>query len=53
MPSSVLNAGTAEKPGMKCPVCLVALVMSERQTIEIDYCPSAGVCGLIAENWTR
>ncbi len=39
MPSSVLNAGTTEKPGMKCPVCLVALVMSERQTIEIDYCP--------------
>jgi uncharacterized protein len=24
---------------MKCPVCQVGLVMSERQTIEIDYCP--------------
>ena len=24
---------------MKCPVCQVDLVMSERQSIEIDYCP--------------
>lgn len=24
---------------MKCPTCNVALVMSERQGIEIDYCP--------------
>jgi uncharacterized protein len=24
---------------MKCPACNVALVMSERQGIEIDYCP--------------
>lgn len=24
---------------MKCPVCSVALVMSERQGVEIDYCP--------------
>lgn len=24
---------------MKCPNCNVALVMSERQGIEIDYCP--------------
>ncbi len=24
---------------MKCPVCDVNLVMSERQGIEIDYCP--------------
>ncbi len=24
---------------MKCPVCDVALVMSDRQGIEIDYCP--------------
>jgi uncharacterized protein len=24
---------------MKCPVCDVELVMSERQGIEIDYCP--------------
>ncbi len=25
---------------MNCPNCNVALVMSERQGIEIDYCPS-------------
>ncbi|MFM9977456.1 MAG: zf-TFIIB domain-containing protein [Sphingomonadaceae bacterium] len=25
--------------GMPCPVCKVALVMSERSGIEIDYCP--------------
>ena len=24
---------------MKCPVCNVDLVMSERQGVEIDYCP--------------
>ncbi|PTQ10121.1 hypothetical protein CLG96_13395 [Sphingomonas oleivorans] len=24
---------------MSCPVCAVPLVMSERQGIEIDYCP--------------
>jgi uncharacterized protein len=24
---------------MKCPVCDVDLVMSERQGVEIDYCP--------------
>ena len=24
---------------MKCPLCAVDLVMSERQGIEIDYCP--------------
>lgn len=26
-------------PNMPCPVCGVALVMSERQGVEIDYCP--------------
>ena len=26
-------------PGMLCPMCQVSLVMSERQGIEIDYCP--------------
>ena len=26
--------------GMLCPACQVALVMSERQNIEIDYCPN-------------
>jgi uncharacterized protein len=25
--------------GMLCPVCRVDLVMSERQGVEIDYCP--------------
>lgn len=29
----------AKKAGMLCPVCKVDLVMSERQNIEIDYCP--------------
>ena len=27
-------------PGMNCPLDGTALVMSERQGIEIDYCPS-------------
>ncbi|CAM4228818.1 Recombination protein RecR [Novosphingobium lubricantis] len=26
-------------PGLLCPTCRVDLVMSERQGIEIDYCP--------------
>jgi Zn-finger nucleic acid-binding protein len=26
-------------PAMGCPVCRTPLVMSERQGIEIDYCP--------------
>jgi len=25
--------------GMLCPVCAVGLVMSDRQGVEIDYCP--------------
>ena len=25
--------------GLPCPVCRVSLVMSERQGVEIDYCP--------------
>ena len=29
------NAGA----GMPCPVCAVPLVMSDRQGVEIDYCP--------------
>jgi Zn-finger nucleic acid-binding protein len=24
---------------MKCPICSVDLVMSERQGVEVDYCP--------------
>ena len=27
------------KQGMLCPICRVDLVMSERQGVEIDYCP--------------
>ena len=30
----------ASHQGMLCPVCQVSLVMSERQGIEIDYCPT-------------
>lgn len=28
-----------EGNGLLCPVCRVDLVMSERQNVEIDYCP--------------
>ena len=31
--------GKGAGAGHKCPVCRVDLVMSERQNIEIDYCP--------------
>jgi Zn-finger nucleic acid-binding protein len=30
---------TSAAVGMPCPVCKVPLVMSERQGVEIDYCP--------------
>lgn len=30
---------TVSAIGMPCPNCKVSLVMSERQGIEIDYCP--------------
>ena len=30
---------SSEILGLVCPSCRVALVMSERQGIEIDYCP--------------
>lgn len=30
---------TSQILGLVCPTCRVALVMSERQGIEIDYCP--------------
>lgn len=34
------NAGRVRPAaGLMCPVCLVDLVMSERQGVEIDYCP--------------
>ncbi|MCW5711725.1 zf-TFIIB domain-containing protein [Shinella sumterensis] len=35
--SDVSNSGVAK--GLHCPACRVNLVMSERQGIEIDYCP--------------
>ncbi len=36
---------------MKCPVCKdIDLVMSERQGVEIDYCPSCRGVGLIEVN---
>ncbi len=30
---------TTAKPGFNCPSCGVGLVMTDRQGIEIDYCP--------------
>lgn len=30
---------SASSHGLLCPACKVDLVMSERQNIEIDYCP--------------
>ena len=30
---------STQSEGLLCPVCKVALVMSERQNVEIDYCP--------------
>lgn len=33
------NIATANAHGLACPACRVDLVMSERQGIEIDYCP--------------
>lgn len=30
---------TTAKPGFDCPNCGVGLVMTDRQGIEIDYCP--------------
>ncbi|MDI1283376.1 MAG: zf-TFIIB domain-containing protein [Reyranella sp.] len=33
------NAADSNGQGLLCPTCRVDLVMSERQGIEIDYCP--------------
>ncbi|MES2001690.1 MAG: zf-TFIIB domain-containing protein [Pseudomonadota bacterium] len=33
------NQGAGTGHGMLCPTCKLDLVMSERQGIEIDYCP--------------
>src|SRR3546814_14481568 len=43
IPNRALDTGspimTNSGVGMPCPVCAVPLVMSERQGVEIDYCP--------------
>ncbi|ROH89702.1 hypothetical protein ED208_11305 [Stagnimonas aquatica] len=38
--SETLNIPALRGTGLICPACQVALVMSERQNIEIDYCPA-------------
>ncbi|MFC5423575.1 zf-TFIIB domain-containing protein [Bosea sp. AS-1] len=37
--SDQVQAAQATAEGMQCPICRVALVMTERQGVEIDYCP--------------
>lgn len=37
--SQGLSQMTNAAVGMPCPTCRVPLVMSERQGVEIDYCP--------------
>ena len=39
MSANTSNSEVTSKSNMKCPVCGVALVMTERQNIEVDYCP--------------
>lgn len=34
-----MNSPTSSTPGMLCPVCRVPLSMSDRQGVEIDFCP--------------
>lgn len=34
-----MNSAGVSQAGFLCPTCRVNLVMSERQGIEIDYCP--------------
>jgi Zn-finger nucleic acid-binding protein len=36
----LISLGQQEAPRMKCPIDGIDLVMSERQGIEIDYCPT-------------
>lgn len=38
--SETQGVSTPRGPGLTCPACQVPLVMSERQNIEIDYCPN-------------
>lgn len=37
--SDQVQASPMTAEGMQCPVCRVVLVMTERQGVEIDYCP--------------
>src|SRR3546814_4780876 len=40
-----MNSSTAASQGMLCPVCKVTLSISDRQGVEIDFCPQCrGVC---------
>ena len=34
-----MNSPTSSTPDMLCPVCRVPLSMSDRQGVEIDFCP--------------
>ena len=34
-----MNSQPSSQQGMLCPVCRVPLSMSERQGVEIDFCP--------------
>jgi len=36
---ALLDDAPSKTPGLLCPSCRVDLVMTERQGIEIDYCP--------------
>lgn len=38
--NSISEAKKAKAGGLLCPICQIGLVMSERQNIEIDYCPT-------------
>ena len=42
-----------EALGLLCPHCRVDLVMSERQGVEIDYCPKCRGSGWIVASSTR
>ncbi|CAO1655161.1 MAG: zf-TFIIB domain-containing protein [Parasphingorhabdus sp.] len=34
-----MNSSTATGKGMLCPICQVTLSISDRQGVEIDFCP--------------
>lgn len=39
MTDTTVTAATSRVQGMLCPVCRVGLVLSDKQGVEIDYCP--------------